>query len=279
MQFESKWVLVTGASSGLGKEISRVLARDYRANLVLAARRPDRLEALSAELTREYKVEVKVIPADLARDEEVVRVFDTATREVPLYAAVLNAGVTHFGHHDELSWEAWREMLNLNVLSTSRMTMLMLPYLEQRKEQGGLMLVSGFSGLSPVPYQSAYAGTKAYLANLGASLHHEMWPRGVSVTTFAPGGIQSEMTEGDRFNSLRGWLMPAEQCAKSGLRSFKNRAYIAVPGFLYGAGVFVHKLAPQWLFTSVLASQYRKSLAANARSRATDPSKPARQGS
>jgi uncharacterized protein len=263
MQFDSKWVLITGASSGLGKQMAHVFARDHKANLVLAARRADRLKELADTLSAEHKVQVKIVPADLTREDEAVKVFDAATREVPLYAAVLNAGVTHFGHHDELSWEAFRQMLHLNVVSTSRLSTLLLPYLEQRREHGGLMLVSSMAGLSPVPYQAAYAGTKAFIANLGASLHHEMWPRGVSVTTFAPGGIQTEMTEGERFNELRGWLMPVDKCAVSGIASFKNRDYIAVPGFVYRVGSYLQKLVPQKFFMEQVAARYRKSLAAN----------------
>lgn len=279
MQFDSKWVLITGASSGLGKQMSLVLARDHKANLVLAARRADRLKELADQLSAEHKVQVKIIPADLTREDEAVKVFDQATQEVPLYAAVLNAGVTHFGHHDELSWEAFREMLHLNVVSTSRLATLLLPYLEQRREEGGLMLVSSMAGLSPVPYQAAYAGTKAYLANLGASLHHEMWPRGVSVTTFAPGGIQTEMTQGERFNELRGWLMPVDKCAVAGVNAFRNRDYVAVPGFVYRVGAYLQKLVPQKFFMEQVAARYRKSLASTTAAEPQSPSRSAQQGS
>lgn len=264
MEFKSRWVLVTGASSGLGKQMSVVLARDHGANLVLAARRADRLQELSDALSRDHKVQVRVIPADLGREEEAVRVFDAATREVPLYAAVLNAGITHLGHHDEMSWDGYRDMLALNVVSTTRLSSLLLPYLEQRKEQGGLMLVSSMAGLGPLPYQAVYAGTKAFVANYGASLHHEMWPRGVSITTFAPGGIETEMTAGERYDDARRWLMPVDKCARSGINAFKKREYVAVPGFIYSVGVYVQKFAPQKFFLSQLAARYRKALEAPA---------------
>ncbi len=278
MAFESRWVMVTGASSGLGQEMSRVLARDHRANLVLVARRADRLKQFADELTREHKVQVKTIPADLAREDEAVRVFEEATRE-PLYAAVLNAGVTHFGHHDELSWPAFRDMLSLNVITTTRLTTLLLPYLEQRKEAGGLMLVSSMSGMTPLPYQAAYSATKAYLVNLGGALHLEMLPRGVSVTTFAPGGIATEMTAGERFNSLRGWLMPAGKCAQLGVRALQQREYLSVPGFVYSVGAYLQRLMPQKFFMKQVAARYRKSLAENAATEAArNAAAPAKPG-
>lgn len=263
MDFKGRWVMVTGASSGLGAEMARVLAREHQANLVLVARRADKLEALAGELRGKHQVEVRAVSADLSREEEADRLFQEVTAAVPLYAAALNAGVTHFGHHDELSWDAFKQMLALNIVSTTRLTTLLLPYLERRAELGGLLLVSSMTGLYPTPYQTAYSATKGYLVNYGCGLHHEMASRGVSVTTFAPGGIVTEMTAGERFNSLRGWLMPVDVCAKAAVKALRRREYLAVPGFMYGVGAVLTRFLPQRFFTSRLAAEYRKSLAAN----------------
>jgi len=263
LDLTSRWILVTGASSGLGRELARVLARDHGANLVVVARRRERLEELSSELETQYGVSVRVIAADLGQISEVNRVFGEATADTPLYGAILNAGITHFGNWDELSWEEYERMQALNVTSVVRMTTLLLPYLEQRRESGGLMLVASMAGIVPTPYQTAYSATKAFLVHFGAGLHHEMWPRGVSVTTFVPGGIVTEMTDGVRFNDLRSWLMPAERCAKEAVRAFRERAYVFSPGFVYRWGSAVTKLLPQRFFIGRLAEQYRKSLERN----------------
>lgn len=262
MELKNKWVLVTGASSGLGHEMARQLARDYGAHLVLAARRLDKLEELAKEL-RAHGVQVKCVPVDLSKEADAEKLFAAAT-EVPIYAAVLNAGVTHFGHHDELSWEGFRDMISLNVIATTRLATLLLPYLEQRKEEGGLMFVSSMAGLSPVPYQTAYSATKAYLVHLGAALHHEMAPRGVSITTFAPGGIETPMVAGERFNALRGWLLPVDQVARSGIKALKHRGFIEVPGLMYSVGSYLQRLLPQKFFMSQVAARFRKSLALHA---------------
>ncbi len=261
MNFESRWILITGASSGLGREMSFSLAKNHRANLVLVARRTDKLEALAHELTSKFGILVRIISADLSREDEAVRVFAEATKEHPLYGAIFNAGVTHFGHHDEMTWDQFRNMLSLNVLTTTRLSTLTLPYLESRREHGGILLVSSMAGLTPVPYQTAYSATKAFLVSYGAGLHHEMWPRGVSVTTFAPGGIITEMTAGERFDALRSWLMPVDRCAESALKSFQKREYIAVPGFTYQVGSVLARILPQRFFVGQVAARYRKSLA------------------
>jgi short-subunit dehydrogenase len=260
LDFKKRWVLVTGASSGLGREMASVLARDYGANLVIVARREERLKALSAELSTRHGVEVKVVAADLGRDGEAARVFEEASKGDGLYGAILNAGITHFGNWDELSWEGYQQMHAVNVTSVVRLTTLLLPHLEQTGHQGGVMLVSSMAGLMPIPYQTAYSATKAFLVNFGCGLHHEMAPRGVSVTTFVPGGIKTEMTEGNKFNDLRGWLMPVDRCAREAVRAFKDRAYLHSPGLVYRVGSVVTRLLPQRFFVGKVAEQYRKSL-------------------
>lgn len=263
MKLATRWVLVTGASSGLGQEMARILAKEYRANLIVVARREDRLLELKAELEKTSSAQVHCIPADLSQESEVRRVFEEATRDRALYAAVLNAGITHFGHWDELGWEQFKAMQAVNNTAVTLLTSLLLPYLEKRREEGGLMIVASMAGVTPVPYQSFYSATKAFLVHLGASLHHEMKPRGVSVTTFVPGGIVTEMTQGERFNDLRGWLMPVVPCAREGVEALVQRRYVHSPGFVYRWGGAVTKLLPQRLFVSGVAAQYRRSLRRN----------------
>lgn len=241
--------------------MARQLAENFGAHLVLVARRKDRLETLAKELESSAGVSVQVVAADLSRQEEVQRVFEEATAEHPLYAAVLNAGVTHFGHWDELSWEEYRRMLELNVLGTTQLTTLLLPYLEARSEAGGLLLVASMAGQTPLAYQTVYSASKAYLVHFGCGLWHEMQARGdVSVTTFAPGGIETEMTSGKRFNGLRSFLMPVEDCAREGLAAFERRAYLHVPGTLNRVGSALSRLLPQKLVIGQVAAQYRRSL-------------------
>src|SRR5512146_107114 len=140
MELRGRWVLVTGASSGLGREMAKILAVTYGANLLIAARREDRLLELKAELEKSAGVKVEVCVADLAKLEDVDRLIDVATRGRQLYGAILNAGVTHFGPYAELSWDSFRTMLDTNVTATVRMATAFVPALEA--QGGGLMIVS-----------------------------------------------------------------------------------------------------------------------------------------
>jgi len=259
MDFRGRWVLVTGASSGLGQEMARQLAREHGANIVAVARRADRLEALKQEL-EPAGVKVLTMTADLSNVDDVDRVCNAVTQGESLYAAVLNAGITHFGDWHELGWDGFSKMLSTNVTGVVRFTTHLLPYLERQGEGGGVMLVSSMAGLAPVPYQAAYSGTKAFLVHYGCSLYHELQGKNVSITTFAPGGIATEMTEGERFNSLRNWLMPVDRCARSGLDGFRQRKYLHVPGVLYKVLAALSNVAPEPFASSRVAAEYRASL-------------------
>jgi uncharacterized protein len=261
MDFRNQWVLVTGASSGLGKTIAEQLAVAHGANLVISARRTDKLEALKADLETRAGVKVEVVAADMCKLEDVDRLIDRVTGERPVYGAVLNAGVTHFGDYHELAWEDFQRLLHTNVTSVVRMTTRLLPFLEKRGEGGGVMIVSSMGGLQPVPYQTAYSASKAFLINFGCGLFHEVDGKNVSVTTYAPGGIVTDMTAGNRFDGLRGWLEPVDDVAREGIHAFRHRKYLHVPGLIYRMGAVLTRMLPQQLVTGRVASEYRKALA------------------
>ena len=265
MSFESRWVMITGASSGLGLEMARQLARDHKANLVLVARRGDRLTTLKEELEGQHGVQVQSIIADLSREHDVQRAFHEATSEHDVYGAILNAGVTHFGEHLDLSWVDFKQLLDTNVNAVAQLTHLYLPYLLDKKQGGGLMLVASMAGVTPVPYQAAYSGSKAFLVGFGHSLWHEIKHTDVSVTTFVPGGIATEMSDNSGLSNHFGTggmlIQSAEACARDALGAFKKRKHTHVPGFVNQAGVLASKLLPRSFVVGQVAAEYRKALA------------------
>jgi len=257
MELRGRWVLVTGASSGLGREMAKILAVKYGAHLLISARREDRLQELKAELERSAGVKIDVCVADLSKLEDVDRLIEVAKRR-QLFGAILNAGVTHFGAYSELSWDSFRTMLDTNVTATVRMATAFVPLLEV--QGGGLMIVSSMAGIHPVPYQTHYSATKAFLVHYGLGLWHELAGRNVSVTVYAPSGVVSEMTAGDSFTPLRRWLMPVEQAANEGVEAFRSRKYLHISGFANRVGSVFARILPQRLGTSLVAAQYRSAL-------------------
>jgi short-subunit dehydrogenase len=258
LNFRGRSVLVTGASSGLGRAMTRELVTRYGANVIPVARRADRLEELKLELEADGKAKVDPIVADLSRLEEVDRVVQIATQQHDLYAAILNAGITHFGSNDRLEWPEFERMLNLNVTGVVRMATRLLAPLEA--QSGGMMLVSSLTGIVTVPYQTAYSATKAFLVHYGWGLAHELVGRSVSITTYAPGGVATEMTDGEHFGPLRRWLMPADQAAREGLEALRKRKPLHIPGVTYRWGTALVGMLPRGLTTRIVAAQYRRAL-------------------
>ena len=164
MNFTRRRVLVTGASSGLGLEMARQLANRDQADLVLVARRLDRLNELKAELEGSTGIRCQVIAADLSKPQDVDRVFAEATAAGEIYGVILNAGVTHFGKHLDMEWSGFETMLATNVTSVVRLVNLFTPYLIGQGREGGIMLVSSMAGLLPVPFQDATSCARDGLA-------------------------------------------------------------------------------------------------------------------
>jgi short-subunit dehydrogenase len=261
MLFRGRWVLVTGASSGLGEAFARQLAKKHGANIVAVARRLDRLEALKRELEAEAHVEVLTIAADLSSLVDVDRVAATVTSGPrAVYAAVLNAGVTYFGLHEGLAWDDFDRMLRTNVTSVVRLANALVPQLRSTGDGGGLLIVSSMAGVNPVAYQTAYSASKAFLVHFGLGLYHELHGTGVSVTTYAPAGIATEMTSGRKFAALRAWLAPVDQVAAAGIEAFQARKYFAIPGATNKIGDMLCRVLPRKLVAGQLASVYRKAL-------------------
>lgn len=259
MEFRDRWLLLTGASSGLGREMAKILAIEHGANLIVTARRQDRLDSLKAELAQVCSARVLTVRADLSRLEDIDHLLAEAAQR-PLYGAILNAGVTHFGPHGDLNWDAFRQMLDTNVTGVVRMTNALLPLLEGTS--GGLLLVSSMAGIAPVPFQTAYSATKAFLVHFGCGLFHEYRGRSVSITTYTPGGIVSEMTDGESFTPLRRWLMPTRAAARQGIAALRQRKYLYAPGAANCLAGALFRLLPRQFVTGLVGNQYRKALSA-----------------
>ncbi|MDP2226910.1 MAG: SDR family NAD(P)-dependent oxidoreductase [Moraxellaceae bacterium] len=265
MQLAARWVLVTGASSGLGEEMARQLAQEYRANLILVARRADRLQALASRLESSAGIKCRVIAADLSVPADVERVYAEAMAVGSVQAVILNAGITHFGAHLEMPWTQFQTLLATNVTSVVRLATLFAPPLAALPQKGGIMVVSSMAGLLPVPYQSAYAGSKAFVTNFSLGLGQELRDDGVSVTVFSPGGIDTDMTRNSRLRYFENTVLLQDvvSCAREGLGAMVERRALHVPGALNRTQLFFSRFVPRSTVAQIARSAYRKALAAN----------------
>ena len=243
--------------------MAKQLVQEHGANVIAVARRRDRLESLRDELTNGTSV-VHPLVADLATPADVTRLVAEATELGDVRGVILNAGVTYYGHALDQDLEAFDKLLATNVTALVHLCQRFSRYFQAKKNDGGVLLVSSMAGFAPLPYQAAYAATKAFVTSYGRSLAYELKGKGVNVSVFAPGGIATEMLElsglNRKFKAGDVGIMSAEECARLALDGFKKRRMLTVPGAsnkLMAAGM---KLAPNGVLLPAIAKIYEGSL-------------------
>ncbi len=264
INLNQRWILITGASSELGKAIAWQLASEHRANLILVARREHKLIELQHQLQNQFGIHCTSIKADLARPEEVDAMIQQATEQHDLFAAILNAGVTYFGEHQDLSWHQFENLLATNVTSIMRCVHSLIPYLKNKPQGGAILLVSSIGGLIPVPYQAAYSGTKAFITQFGLSLAEELKQHNINISVFAPGGIATEMNHKSGLSAQfegSALLQPPEVCAAQAIETLQQGRTFSVPGFTNKLQIFATRLIPRAALLQIAGHLYRKALA------------------
>ncbi|MCE2962680.1 MAG: SDR family NAD(P)-dependent oxidoreductase [Chitinophagales bacterium] len=223
LDFKNKWVLVTGASSGLGKAICMELALKEGANLIMVARRLDRLNELKNSIKLKSAVKIEVISTDLTQENEINSLAQILEKTYNIYAAVINAGMTLMKKQNQITEEETRNIIDLNIRSTIHLTNYFIAHFQKRNSNGGLLYISSLSSGFPTPYQSLYSGTKAFLNNFILALSQEHAQEKFSFSIYAPGGISTDMTNNVQVKHLEKFLKRPADCARTAIYGFKLR--------------------------------------------------------
>jgi uncharacterized protein len=259
MTYVYRTALVTGASSGLGREYARLLAAEG-VSLVLVARRVERLEELAAELTGRHGVAVEVLPADLADEEELVRVEKRlADPERPVELLVNNAGFDTSNYFAELPQHTGLAEIAVNVTAPVRLSRAVLPNLLAAR-RGGILLVSSAVAAMPLPRSAIYGAAKAFVTSFGESLHMEVEGSGVHVTTVAAGLIRTEFHDAagiDTTGMPKSAWMAAEQVARASLAAVAAGKVTVVPGLFNKLQTPMYKLLPRAVLRAMVRRFYR----------------------
>lgn len=249
MAYPYRSALVTGASSGIGREIVRRLAADG-VSLVLVARRADRLETLAAELAEQHGVAVEVLPADLSDDKDVARVEDRLTdpsRTIDLL--VNNASTATAGAVAEVPADVAIGTVAVNVLAPIRLARAAVPGMVARGG-GGVLTVSSMVASLPMPRAAVYGASKAFLTSLSESLYMELKGTGVHVTLLSAGLTRTEFHEAAGIDTAGipafAWMEP-DRVARAGLAGVAAGKVSVVPGAVNRMQIPFFRLAPRAL--------------------------------
>ncbi len=241
------WAIVTGASSGIGEQFATVLA-ERGLNVVIVARRKDRLDRLAAELTARHGVQVQALELDLAA-ADFLQILLNATADKDVGLVISNAGFGLKGLHHLQEQGRLDSMLNVNVRAPTLIAQAFAPRLIERGK-GGILITGSVEGFLGFPWSAAYAATKAFVHSLGEALWAELKPHGVDVLVLAPSATDTDAVSLQGFDASQMHnLMPPRQVAQMALAHLKYGPTY-VPGAMNRAMVrFLMLLPRRWAVT------------------------------
>jgi short-subunit dehydrogenase len=242
-----KTALVTGASSGIGLELARLLAGDGF-DLVLVARDARRLAEVATELKRSHGIAVTVIPRDLSAPGAAEELFGEVQRQgIPVEILVNNAGFDVFGPFWETDAQQEMQMIQVNVVALTRLTKLFLPGMIERRS-GRILNLGSTASFAPCPLHAVYGASKAYVLSFSHALAEELRDTGVTVTALCPGPTNTQfapragMTQTKLFQSN---VADAADVARTGYRAMMRGRSSVITGLANKLLVFSMRFGPR----------------------------------
>ena len=251
-----KIAVITGASSGMGREFVLQLSREKQFDEIwVIARRTERLESLR----KEVKTPVRPLSLDLTKDESIDAYRTLLETEKPEVSVLVNAsGIGKFGTFSDMKLEDMNRMIDLNCKAYVAMTYVTLPYLTAGSEVYQLDSLSSFQ---PVPYICVYGATKAFVLSFSRALNVELKKRGIRMMAVCPGWVKTEFFDhavtDDTITYYNKFFTP-EQVITRALRDMKRGKDISICGFSVRAQVFFTKLLPHKLVMRIWCKQQKK---------------------
>ncbi|MBC8381757.1 MAG: SDR family oxidoreductase [SAR92 clade bacterium] len=261
----NKTALVTGASDGIGLEFSDILAaRGY--DLVLVARREDKLNEVSAKLSEKYGINCTVMAADLSVPQAAQTLFQrTCEQNLQIDFLVNNAGLLHNGVFTELSLAEQERMITVNVLALTSLSHLYANDMATRKK-GYILNLASLAAWMAIPNQNVYAATKAYVLSFTQALANEMKAanNGVVVSALCPGYTATKMMDnpdqGAKLRIAPNMMMPAKDVAEAGIKGCLVGKSAIVPGVANKMTAAITRLFSKTLLTKLVGSFYRNNM-------------------
>jgi uncharacterized protein len=253
--------LVTGASSGIGKELARDLARRGH-DLVLVARRAAEMEALASELRAAHAAQCTVLSVDLTAPGAIeALVAQLSARQLQPDVLVNNAGLGTSGPHHRNTWANEQRQIDLNITALTALTHALLPAMVARK-QGKILNVASTAAFQAGPGMAVYFATKAYVLSYSEALHEELGHLGITVTALCPGPTRSEFFD-VAFDAKRPAILdrvpmaPCADVARYGLDALMSGQAVAVHGWLNRLGVWSVRITPRSVLRKIMTRLFK----------------------
>ena len=250
---QGRRALVTGASSGLGADFARYLAR-LGCNLILVARREDRLQATKDEINRRYPVDIQIITADLSNNDAPQMLYDQI-KQMGLQVDVLinNAGYGLFGAFTEIPWEKEHDMLEVDMIAVVHLTKLFLPDMLARNF-GYILNVASIGAYQPSPLYASYSAAKSFVLNFSEAVSYELRSTNVHCTVISPGITATEFLqvsgqEATKYQRMA--MMRSAEVARIGIEAMLKGKPSVVPGYFNAVMAWSNRLIPRRLSAAI----------------------------
>jgi uncharacterized protein len=255
-EWRGKWALITGASAGIGVALARELA-EGGANLVLTARRQERLQELSRELAAKYKIKTSIVAADLADGPAPEKIYAfTRAQGISIELLVNNAGFGAYGELHTVEPGRLLDMVQVNCSAVVHLTRLFLPEMVLRR-RGDILILASTAAFQAVPYISTYAATKAFDLLFAEGLAEEMKPHGIRVCALCPGSTESEFHVVAGQEKFMGKAETAEKVARTGLKALAAGKSYVISGMGNYLGAQGERLMPRRMVTRIAAAMFK----------------------
>jgi short-subunit dehydrogenase len=240
-------VVITGASSGIGRAMARTFAR--KGHVVLAvARRKERLLALCEEMAEGQETGIQFMALDITSEGAPQSLFEEAVRVFgKVHVLINNAGMSPYQEFRELNYVHLRQIISLNVQALTEMCHLFMPHMLAHGEPSHVVNVGSAGGYAPLPYFSVYSGSKHYIRIFTNLLHHEYRRSNIRVSALHPGGTITEFQPlaGQRPKPFaKRTMLTPEQVAEKTYPAILRGKRVIVPGFIDKLAVLIGKLLP-----------------------------------
>ncbi len=229
---KNRKALITGASSGIGRAFARRFAREGY-DLIITGRRQDRLISLASRLKLQYKVDVRVIVAELSNESELEKLSQTIRSEEDIFFLVNSAGFGSGMNFSNGDIDSHLNMMRVHLMAAIELVHAVLPQMIERRE-GTIINVSSLAAFFPAPGSTMYSATKSFLLSFTESLLMEVRQYGIRVQALCPGFTRTDFHEKLQFensNNLVKWMEP-EKVVDISIKSLNSGKVICVPGTL-----------------------------------------------
>jgi short-subunit dehydrogenase len=240
------YALITGASSGIGFELAKIMAEKGH-NLILAARREPELMALKQELENKFNINIEVVAIDLSKPQSAKSLYDYCKqKQCTIDCLINNAGYGDYGKFDGSKSDIYQNMLQLNIMSLTELTSLFVIDMKARND-GRILNVGSIAAFLPMPNLAVYAASKAYVMQFTEALSFELRGSGVTATLLSPGvtesGFVSRAKMGGAANAKHG-MMDARTVAHAAYNAMMAGKLNVTPGWKNKLMTFGSKSLP-----------------------------------